>query len=99
VRALLDLRLDATLPVMKALGVPELAAHLAGEITIEQAIIQAQQATRRYAKRQLTWLRTQTPRDFSDEDAAHNEICAQYSESLLGEIFPNIRDFVLTGHM
>lgn len=98
VRALLELRLDAALPVMKALGVPELAAHLAGQVALETAIIQAQQATRRYAKRQLTWLRRQTPRDFSDKDAAYNEICAQFSESLLGKIFPNIRDFVLTGH-
>jgi len=59
VRALLALGLDPALPVMKALGVPELAAHLRGEMTLERAVAQAQQATRRYAKRQMTWLRTQ----------------------------------------
>lgn len=98
-RALQELGLDPALPVMKALGVPELAAHLAGEITLEQAIARGQQATRRYAKRQATWLRTQTPRDFADNDAAYIELSAQFSLSLGDEIFPIIRDFVLTGQM
>lgn len=61
VRALLDKGLDASLPVMKAVGVRELAAHLAGGITLAQAADLARQETRRYAKRQLTWLRNQTP--------------------------------------
>jgi tRNA dimethylallyltransferase len=61
VRALVARGLDAALPVMKAVGVRELAAHLAGEITLERAIELARQETRRYAKRQLTWLRNQTP--------------------------------------
>ena len=61
VRALLTRGLDAQLPVMKAVGVRELAAHLAGEITLDQAADLARQETRRYAKRQLTWLRNQTP--------------------------------------
>lgn len=41
------------------IGVPELSAHLRGELTLDQAIAQAQQATRNYAKRQLTWFRHQ----------------------------------------
>lgn len=61
VRALLGRRLDPNLPVMKAVGVRELAAHLAGETTLDQAAELARQETRRYAKRQLTWLRNQTP--------------------------------------
>lgn len=48
-------------PVMKAVGVRELAAHLAGATTLEAALALAQQETRRYAKRQLTWIRNQTP--------------------------------------
>ncbi len=48
-------------PILKAHGVPELWAHLAGEMTLEAAIAQAQQHTRNYAKRQMTWLRTQLP--------------------------------------
>lgn len=59
VRALLALGIDARLPVMKAVGVPELGRHLAGEIDLETAIVQGEGATRRYAKRQTTWLRGQ----------------------------------------
>lgn len=47
------------LPAMKALGVPELRRHLHGELTLEAAIALAQQSTRRYAKRQVTWFRHQ----------------------------------------
>ncbi len=53
--------LDPVLPAMKAVGVREFAAHLAGEIPLETAIDQVRQATRNYAKRQLTWFRNQTP--------------------------------------
>jgi tRNA dimethylallyltransferase len=61
VRALTARRLDPLAPVMKAVGVRELAAHLAGDLTLPQAVALAQQETRRYAKRQLTWFRNQTP--------------------------------------
>ena len=59
VRRLLALGLDPSLPVMKALGVTPLADHLAGKISLDEAVAAVQQATRRYAKRQLTWLRNQ----------------------------------------
>ncbi len=58
-RALLARGLDPALPVMKALGVAEIAALLAGETSREEALARLQQNTRRYAKRQLTWLRNQ----------------------------------------
>ena len=61
VRALAARNLDPDLPVMKAVGVRELSAHLAGELPLDRAIELARQETRRYAKRQLTWLRNQTP--------------------------------------
>ena len=61
VRVLLAKQLDPNLPVMKAVGVRELQRHLAGELTLEAAADLARQETRRYAKRQLTWLRNQTP--------------------------------------
>ena len=60
-RALAARGLGPALPVMKAVGLRELAAHLAGEMSLDDAIALAQQETRRYAKRQLTWLRNQTP--------------------------------------
>ena len=53
--------LDPALPAMKAVGVREFTAHLAGEMTLEAAINAVRQATRNYAKRQLTWFRNQTP--------------------------------------
>jgi tRNA dimethylallyltransferase len=86
--ALLARRLPADLPAMKAVGVPELARHLAGELPLDEAIRLGQQATRRYAKRQGTWLRHQMPADLT--------IDAQFSESLLPEIFSFIRQFLLT---
>lgn len=58
-RALDAQALSEELPAMKALGVPELRQYLKGEISQEDAITQAQQSTRRYAKRQLTWFRNQ----------------------------------------
>jgi tRNA dimethylallyltransferase len=64
VRRLLDRNLNPLLPVMRAIGVRELAAMLAGEATAEQALEQGQAATRRYAKRQYTWFSRQPPADW-----------------------------------
>jgi tRNA dimethylallyltransferase len=61
VRALMARDLSPDLPAMKAVGVREFAAHLAGETTLDQAIDATRQSTRNYAKRQLTWFRNQTP--------------------------------------
>ncbi|MGI9464076.1 MAG: tRNA (adenosine(37)-N6)-dimethylallyltransferase MiaA [Aestuariivirgaceae bacterium] len=59
VAALLARRLDPDLPVMKAIGVPELAGHLAGGLTLADAMDKAKTNSRRYAKRQMTWIRGQ----------------------------------------
>lgn len=59
VRALMARGLDPDLPAMKAVGVREFMAHLRGEIALDAAIAAAQQETRRYAKRQATWMRGQ----------------------------------------
>ena len=48
---------DSALPSMRAIGEPELAAHLRGEISLETASEAACIATRQYAKRQRTWFR------------------------------------------
>ena len=64
VGALLDRGLDPDLPVMRAIGVPELAAHIRGGLTLDEAIGAGQQATRRYAKRQYTWFAHQPPPDW-----------------------------------
>ncbi len=61
VAALLARGLDPDLPVMRAIGVPELADHLAGRLSRDAALAAAQMATRNYAKRQFTWFRNQPP--------------------------------------
>jgi tRNA dimethylallyltransferase len=60
-RAMAARNLAPDLPAMKALGLRELIRHLQGELTLEAAAEEAKQQTRRYAKRQLTWFRNQTP--------------------------------------
>lgn len=61
VETLLARGLDPSLPAMKAVGVRELADFLEGRCSREQATDALKQATRNYAKRQLTWFRNQTP--------------------------------------
>ena len=101
-RCLRDLGLDPGLPVMKALGVRPLLRHLAGEISLAEAVAAGQQETRRYAKRQLTWLRTQVAGGQESGEAAQGmknaswTFSQQYSERMDGKIFSIIRDSVLT---
>lgn len=81
---------DEALPAMKALGIPELRRHLAGTSALEQATVAAQRATRRYAKRQVTWFRHQM-------SGTPLRLREKFSESLWPKIFPIIRQFLLTG--
>jgi tRNA dimethylallyltransferase len=88
VRRLRKRHLDLTLPAMKALGVPELLQYIDGTMELEAAVNRVKMLTRRYAKRQMTWVR--------------NKMCeaklssAQDLESLKDEFFPFIRRFLLT---
>ena len=75
VEALLARNLDPTLPVMRAIGVPEIAALLEGELSRDQAIAAGQTATRQYAKRQYTWFRNQPPATWPRTD---NKTIAEY---------------------
>jgi len=59
VRQLTSLGLDPDLPAMKAIGVRELQAAMAGQMGFPDAIERAKIATRQYAKRQSTWFRHQ----------------------------------------
>ena len=65
VEALLARQLDPSLPVMRAIGVPELSAYLRGQCSLAEAEAAGAQATRNYAKRQFTWFRHQPPGDWS----------------------------------
>ncbi|AXI48892.1 tRNA (adenosine(37)-N6)-dimethylallyltransferase MiaA [Sulfitobacter sp. SK012] len=51
-------RYDPALPAHKAIGVPELLAHLRGTLSLEEARETAIIATRQFAKRQRTWQRS-----------------------------------------
>lgn len=48
---------DPVKPFSRAIGAPELIAHLKGEMLLDDAIMAAKLASRQYAKRQRTWLR------------------------------------------
>ena len=56
------------LPVLKAIAFKEFTSYIAGEINLDIAIAKAQQQTRRYAKRQMTWFRNQTPVEESNNN-------------------------------
>ena len=64
VRLLLGRGLDPSLPVMRAIGVAEISAYLAGSATLSDTEARGAQATRNYAKRQYTWLRHQPPAEW-----------------------------------
>ena len=59
VEALMKRQLSSRLPVMRALGVSQLAAYLSGQHSLEEASDSVKMHTRRFAKRQLTWMRNQ----------------------------------------
>ena len=64
VQALLARQLDPDLPAMRAIGVFEITAIIAGTTSRVEAEARGAQATRNYAKRQFTWLRNQSPADW-----------------------------------
>ena len=88
VRAFHELALSPGLPAMKAVGLRELMAHVAGEVSLEVAVAGAKQASRRFAKRQLTWQRNKM--------RAWNSIMTQESDRFFDEIFPIVSRFLLT---
>ena len=57
VRGLLDSGVPGNCTAMQAIGYKEIASALRGETTLEEAAEQVKQSSRRYAKRQLSWLR------------------------------------------
>ena len=87
-RAVGAMGLDPGLPMMKAVGLAPLLAHCRGELDLDGAVAAAKRDTRRYARRQMTWFRNRSKPD--------RVVAAQYSESLLPEIFSFISDFRLT---
>jgi len=60
-KKIIEMNLSSELPGMHALGLSELILFLREELTLANAVEKAQQATRNYAKRQVTWFRHQLP--------------------------------------
>ena len=73
VQSLLQRNLPADAPVMRAIGVPEIAAMLTGAISQEEAATLGKTATRQYAKRQFTWFRNQAPAGWARWDSEIND--------------------------
>ena len=80
VSSLLARGLDPRLPVMRAIGVREIADWLRGEIGREQALDAGRTATRQYAKRQYTWFSRQPPAGWPRFARALD--CAGFAEAL-----------------
>ncbi|MGD8818297.1 MAG: tRNA (adenosine(37)-N6)-dimethylallyltransferase MiaA [Acidobacteriota bacterium] len=80
VRDLLAAGYDEQDPGLRAIGYRDLIAHLRGEIGLEEARERIVRATRRYAKRQLTWFRGQSPAHWheleGDDDEARERMFA-----------------------
>jgi tRNA dimethylallyltransferase len=77
VARLLDRRLPASKPVMKALGVRELGRYLDGSITLSEAVDLAQRNSRKFARRQITWFRNQMKNwEFLAAETAEKRILA-----------------------
>lgn len=88
VAALLTLEIDPALPIMKALGVREFAALLAGDAKRDEAIENLRRATRNYAKRQATWFRHQmagAKRVSARYDGAQDENIMEIAAALLSQ--------------
>lgn len=84
--------LDRDLPAMKAVGVPELGRFLDHGWTLDRAVAAAQQATRRYAKRQMTWFRHQAARDLT----VIQRVKEQLSDEMIRRLIRKVRKTVLT---
>ena len=82
VRALKAKGLAGDLPAARALGVPQLLAHLDGPLSLEDAVTAAVAETRRYAKRQTTWFRHQMPDWTVIERSEASEIAQEVAKAL-----------------
>ncbi|MDH7971017.1 tRNA (adenosine(37)-N6)-dimethylallyltransferase MiaA [Sphingomonas sp. AR_OL41] len=72
-----------TAPIRRAIGVPEIAALLAGRIDRGAALAAAQIATRQYAKRQYTWFRNQPPATWKRTSESEKDVIADQIDILL----------------
>ena len=79
VGALVARKLEPALPVMKALGVRQIAAYLKSELAFDLMLESIAQDTRHYAKRQFTWFKNNFISEFTNNE--------KYSKRIISEIF------------
>jgi tRNA dimethylallyltransferase len=89
VESLLARNLDPALPVMRAIGVREIAARIVDPSAAEKYGAEAKIATRQYAKRQYTWFRNQLPKEWTCYDQ-------QLNNDSINELAIILRDMALT---
>ena len=89
VRQLRDAGFGNNSHVANAYGYAELLRHLAGEISLEEAVEQAKAKTRVYARRQLTWFRAledahwfEFPFLESEQDGRNGDAATQVADEL-----------------
>lgn len=90
VAVLIARNLDPALPVMRAIGVAEIAAWTAGRLSQADAIATAQAATRQYAKRQQTWFSRQMPSDW-------HRATEHLDDARVSDLATLLRSMALTG--
>ncbi len=89
VAALIERQLDPALPVMRAIGVREIAGLVDGTLDRSRAVAAGTLATRHYAKRQFTWFANQSPEDWPRSTA-------QLDNAAIGNLATILRDKALT---
>ena len=82
VKLLLERNLDRNLPVMKALGVRQIASYLKNQMEIKTLISSITQDTRNYAKRQFTWFNNNFISEIINKE--------KYSKRIVSKIFSKI---------
>lgn len=87
VQDLLDRGYSRDLPAMKGLGYKQIAAYLAGECDLADAVELLKRDTRRFAKRQLTWFRADARIVWiNTEGRSTVEIAAEITEGLKADL-------------
>ena len=61
-KSVFEKRFDASLPIMKAIGLRQLSQYFEAEVTLDESVEAAKRESRRFAKRQMTWFRNQPPK-------------------------------------
>ena len=85
VSSLLSRNLPPLAPIMRAIGVREIAGYLRGELSRKQALAAGRIATRQYAKRQYTWFNRQPPAEWPRfREPLEGEAVERACEMLLG---------------